>query len=137
MSPRPRTSLTPHQVATIKEMALKSYSNAAIAQEIDLNKSIVAYVTESVRSGAGAAKVDDCLGRPPFLSPREIRTLARIVKAYRFSSVEDITRRVIAPWTSARSTRTVRRAMHKLGYMSATPSTKPWVSDANKDKRVA
>jgi len=117
-------------------MALKNYSNAAIAQEIDLNKSIVAYVTDSVRSGAGAAKVDG-LGRPPFLSPREIRTLARIVKAYRFSSVEDVMRRVIAPRTSAMSTCTVRRAMHKPGFMSATPATKPWVSDVNKVQRVA
>ena len=136
MTPRPRTSLTPQQVATIKEMALKNNSNAAISLAIDINKNTVAYVAKSVRSGAGVAKVDG-RGRPPLLSPRDIRALARIVKVYRFSSVEDITRRVNAPRTSAVSTRTVRRAMHKLGFMSATPATKPWVSEANKVKRVA
>jgi len=39
-------------------MVMKNNSNAAIAQAIDLNKSTVAYVAKSVRSGAGAAKFD-------------------------------------------------------------------------------
>jgi len=136
MTPRPRTSLTAQQVATIKEMVLKNNSNAAISLAIDINKNPVAYVAKSVRSGAGVAKVDGP-GRPPLLSPRGIRALARIVKVYRISSDDEITRRVNAPRTSAVSTRTVRRAMHKLGFMSATPANKPWMSDEKKVKRVA
>jgi len=124
MTPRPRTSLTAQQVATMKEMALKNNSNATISRAIDINKNTVAYVAKSVRSGAGVAKVDG-QGRPPLISRRDIRALARIFKVYRFSSVEDITRLVNAPRMSAVSTRTVRRALHKLGFMSATPTTNP------------
>ena len=42
-----------------------------------------------------------------------------------------------APRTSAESTRTVRRATHKLRILTAMPATRPWVSDANMVKRVA
>jgi len=136
MAPRPRIFITPQQASTIKEMALKNTSNAAIAQAVCINKSIVAYVAKSVRSGAATATVDG-RGRPPLLSQRDIRALARIVKVYRFSSVEEITRRVKAARTSAVSTRKVRRAMEKLGSMSATPATKPWVSDVNNVTPVA
>jgi len=76
-------------------------------------------------------------GRPLLLSLWDIRALARIIKAYSFSSAKDITHWVNALRASAGSTRTVRRAMHKPGFKSATPVTKPWVSDANKVQRVA
>jgi len=136
MTPRRRTSLTAQKAATIKEVALKNNSSAVISRAIDINKNTVAYVAKSVRSGAGVAKVDG-QGRPLLRSPKDIRALPRIGKVNRFSSVEDIKRRVIAPRTSALSTRTVLRATHNLCFMSTTSATKPWVSDANKVKRVA
>jgi len=136
MAPRRRISLTPKQVSTIEEMASNNSSNGTIAKAIDVKKSTVAYVAKFVRGGAGVAKVDR-RGRPALLSSSDIRTLARTVKVNRFSSAEEITRQLNASRSRPISSRTVQRAMQKLGFKSVTPATKPWVSDVNKVKRVA
>jgi len=136
MEPRRCISLTPKQVSTIEGMASKNNSSGTIAVSVDVKKSTFAYVAKFVRGGAGVAKVDR-RGRPPLISPRDIRTLARTVEFNRFSSVEESTRQVNATLSRPVSPRTVQRAMHKLGFKSATPATKPWVSDVNKATRVA
>eukprot|EP00170_Pyropia_yezoensis_P000566 contig_2818_g567 len=58
------------------------------------------------------------------------------MKANRFSSLSTITELVNVGRTKPVSPRTVRRAMQAQGFSSMAPAVKPWVSDANKAKRV-
>eukprot|EP00170_Pyropia_yezoensis_P005879 contig_23922_g5897 len=58
------------------------------------------------------------------------------MKANRFSSLSTVTELVNVGRTKHVSPRTVRRAMQAQGFSSMAPAVKPWVSDANKAKRV-
>jgi len=58
MAPRPRTSRTTQNIATIMLMELRGNSRASDAQATNFNDSTVAHVVNAIWSGAGAAKVD-------------------------------------------------------------------------------
>jgi len=130
-----RVSLTPQQVSSIKEMADKNISNGFIAAALDINKSTVAYVAKQVRSPPAPPKIDG-RRRPHLLTARDIHSLARIVKANRFGSLDAITELVNTSRTKPVSARTFGREMVRMGYKSMKPALKPWVSDKKKGKRL-
>jgi len=130
-----RVSLTPQQVSSIKEMADKNNSNGVIAAALDIKKSTVAYVVKQVRSPPAPPKMDG-RGRPCLLTARDTRSLARIVKANRFGSLDAITKLVNRSRTKPVSARTIGREMVRMVHKSMKPALKPWVTDKNKGKRV-
>lgn len=131
-----RAFLTPPQSGAIREMASMGSSNGPIAATLRLKKSTVAHVAKKARGGAGVVKADG-RGRRRLLSERDIGGLGRLVNADRFSRLTAISALVSASRDSAFSGRSVRRAMEELGVTSMAPAVEPWVSDANKVKRVA
>jgi len=130
-----RVSLTPEKFSSIKEMADKNNSSGVIAAAPDIEKSTVSYVAKQVRSPPAPPKIDG-RWRPRLLTARDTRSLARIVKANRFGSLEAITELVNMSRTKPVFARTIGREMVRMGYKSMKPALKPWVSDKNKGKRV-
>jgi len=130
-----RVSLTPQQVSSIKEMADKNNSNGVIVAALDIKKRTVAYVAKQVRSPPAPPKIHG-RGRPRLLTARDSRSLARIVKAKRFGSLNAITELVNTSRTKRVSARTIGREMVRMGYKSMEPALKPWGSHKNKGKRV-
>lgn len=143
MAKTSRTRLCPQEIGAIKMMVGNKMSNGAIATALGLNKSTVAYAAAIARR-AGVDFRKDGRGRPKLLSPRELRGLRRLVDQNPFASIADITESVNSERTSTTgrpalckiSSSTVRRAVKAFGLSSCTPAQMPYVSAANKRKRL-
>lgn len=143
MAKTSRTRLCPQEIGAIKMMVGNKMSNGAIAKALGLNKSTVAY-TAAIARRAGPDVRKEGRGRPRLLSPRELRGLRRLVDENPFASIAERTEKVNNERTSATggpalrqiSPRTVRRAVKALGLSFCTPAQKPFVSAANKCKRL-
>jgi len=130
-----RVSVTSQKVSSIKEMADKNNSNGVIAAALDIKKSTVASVAKQARSPPAPPKIDR-RGRPRLLTARDTRSLACIVTANRFGSLEAITELVNTSRTKPVSAPTIGGEMIRMGYKSKKPGVQPWVYDKNKGKRV-
>lgn len=135
--------LNPQQLGAIKEFAEFKLSNGAIAAVLGLKISTVAWNADIVwRGGGGPTK--DRRGRPKTFSPRELRQLHKLLEDKPFTSTADICENVneektstVARWSLRQvSASSVQRAFKGLGLYYCSKAKPPFVSDANKVKRL-
>jgi len=126
--------LTSGQRAAVEQMALRGCSNGEIADTLDIDKSKVAKIGARVRRQGHVGRPSRT-GRPPFSDRRCLQRLKRLVRGGRYSSLRELT----SAWNSGGykqvSTKTLRRCIHKLGFASLKPVTKPYVGPINRGKR--
>ena len=126
--------LTSGQRAAVEQMALRGCSNGAVADTLDIDKSKVAKIGARVRRQGHVGRLSRT-GRPPILDRRCLQRLKRLVRGGRYSSLRELT----SSWNSGGykqvSTKTLRRCIHKLGFSSLKPVTKPFVGPINRCKR--
>jgi transposase len=75
-------------------------------------------------------------GRPPIMQPRDKRSLVRLVKAKRRTSLKEITVNYNANATKPVSVRTMQRNLHSLGFYGRAGVRKPFVSEQNRKRRI-
>ncbi|CAB5384330.1 unnamed protein product [Rhizophagus irregularis] len=75
-------------------------------------------------------------GRPPKLAERDIRRIVRIVKEDRQQSLDEITKKFNDGLPSSVCNSTIKHILHSEGYFGRAGKRKPFVSEANRKKRM-
>jgi len=75
-------------------------------------------------------------GRPPILTPRNTRTLIKMVKKDRQTSLEELTEDFNKTLQISVCSKTVKRKLHEEGYYGRVGKKKPLVSEINRKKRL-
>ena len=75
-------------------------------------------------------------GRPPVTTPRDERSLERLVKQDRRATAKSLTREWNKVTQKNVSVTTTRRRLHSLGYNGRQARKKPYISSKNKKKRM-
>jgi len=85
----------------------------------------------------GQTTVEPRSGRPKILTERDRRHLAQIVTTKRQITLDELTQEMNDVLDESVSARTIRRYLHDVGFHSLVGVRKPFISDANRTKRLA
>lgn len=138
-----RRPLSVAEREVIQRMLKQGKPLATVGTALGRSRSTIAYAAQAARTAATRARPDK-RGRPKALSDRELRTLRRAVDTDGFSCLASLTEKVNNTRTRAAggpnkgpvSIWTVRRAVKAMGFNSRVAAKKPFLSNANKAKRL-
>ena len=112
------------------------YSRHTVARILNLASSTVSFIVRRWQN-TGSTNTFKRSGRPKMITTRGARQLKSIVKHNRRNTLRGITEIYNDAKYQRVSSKTVSRALHKMGFWARRPCKKPLVSRTNKKKRLA
>ncbi|GBC07625.1 hypothetical protein RclHR1_07590006 [Rhizophagus clarus] len=85
---------------------------------------------------SGQITASSRLGRPLKLTERNVRQLVRTLKEVRQQSLEEMTKKFSESLSISVSSNTIKRTLHSEGFFGRAGKRKPFVSEANRKKRL-
>ena len=124
---------------TLRERIIGAYlggtKQVVIAVQLGIPTSTVNDTVQRYKE-TGSATPKKCPGRPKFLTKCDTRTLQRVIRAERFSSLGDITDRLNSSLNTILHHNTVRKYLHNEGLGSYTTRKKPLLIAKHRSNRL-
>ena len=127
--------LTEEERSYVVGLARGGLSISKIATETKRPRGTIATILRRFRI-RGNVKTAPRSGRPPVTTPRDERSLERLVKQDRHTTAKSLTKKWNKVTEKDVSVMTTRRRLHSLGYIGRQARKKPYISSKNKKKRM-
>ena len=113
----------------------KGRSYRQIGADLKLNYSTVRYIIKK-REETGSVENKARSGRPKKLSTRDRRQIVRSVQNKPFTSAQSLANDIASSSGKVVCAQTVRNVLHNVGLHGRTARKKPFISEANREKRL-